>query len=591
MLGQCETLDFNSITESASNFAEHIEANFSKIASILLTYESYEVVEDETEKALDLLKNLAENRNYFTRRIGAVTSFLPRNQPLYSLVCFVVVPSFMACETHFRIPHTMKYFYRDLLDILGFSMRFPNVYISSETRLKFLEERTALWIDPDTNNTAPVTDAVIFTGVPTHAGKLRHIFDKRTLFISNGAGHNPLVVSNDADIGHAVEAATILQLYNSGQDCASPNAILVHKDSHNEFIHLLRKEVKNVEVGDYTKTKVRVGPLNSVEDLNRIQNILVENRMWLDPSTQGVIRTSECIAEPVIIDKPLVEGGNFSEVFAPIFFVQEYESDSDLALYFENPRYSKYAMYVTLFGTSEYVRKLVGNEVDGKMLHSHATFLHNTHLHAKGVERGVNPYGGCGNGASSISIGGTVFCKPTLPQRDIWEHLIQPFSENELEERKKIKHECKITKDVHKPLSLKGDSEAIEHKKLPALFYFDTKELNGSNKRYYQLNSEKIFGLLENPNASYIADLTAKDVQHIRLLNKILKEKTSESELELHLYNIPKTKDAPVNENKVAQKKFFKNVYQLLLGKDTGPRLGKFLHEVEYSQIKVLLDM
>ena len=43
----------------------------------------------------------------------------------------------------------------------------------------------------------------------------------------------------------------------------------------------------------------------------------------------------EVIVEPTIISKPLVEGGNFDEVFSPLIFVQQYDDDSDLVLYFE----------------------------------------------------------------------------------------------------------------------------------------------------------------------------------------------------------------------------------------------------------------
>src|SRR3989338_8486388 len=45
-----EKLNFQKINSLAQKFSEHIEQNFEGIAKILLEYESFEVVEDETAR-------------------------------------------------------------------------------------------------------------------------------------------------------------------------------------------------------------------------------------------------------------------------------------------------------------------------------------------------------------------------------------------------------------------------------------------------------------------------------------------------------------------------------------------------------------
>src|SRR3989344_5101936 len=340
-----EPIDFSVVNRTALAFADHLSSHFENIAEILLEYESFEVVEDEFNRTMDLFKSLDENKNYFVLRINEVTAFLPRNQPLYAFACFVVVPSLMAHEIHFRIPHSMRGFFPKLLKVLKISKFFPNIIVSKKERLEFLKERSALLVDPKSRDSVPVTAAVIFTGTSHHADQLRLIFDPRTLFIANGSGHNPFVVSTDADIPKAVEATLILQLYNQGQDCAAPNAILVHQKVYRQFLHSLRAELAKVKIGPYRDRSCRVGPISEPEDLKRIGALIVNNYKWLDPSTKGVIRFAEAIVEPTIICKPLKEGGNYTEVFAPIIFVQKYEQDTDLALYFENPQYVRNAMY------------------------------------------------------------------------------------------------------------------------------------------------------------------------------------------------------------------------------------------------------
>jgi lysyl-tRNA synthetase class 1 len=245
------------------------------------------------------------------------------------------------------------------------------------------------------------------------------------LFIHNGAGHNPIVVTESADVAKAVASAVRVQLYNQGQDCANPDAILVHVRRFDEFLCQLREAVRQVKVGPYEDRQNRVGPLTKPKDLARVQAFLARSAGWLDPATEGVIRTKSSIIEPTIIVKPLKIGSEYSELFAPIFVVLRYESDDELAQYFEDPRYELNAMYVTVFGESRYVERLIHRPPHaGRILHDAPSLIRNTDLHAPGIERGTCPYGGYGRGASSVSLLGIITPKPTLPQRDLYEQLV-----------------------------------------------------------------------------------------------------------------------------------------------------------------------
>jgi hypothetical protein len=590
------SLDFSDIKRRAEKFADHLDANFEKVADILLEYESFEVVKDEFDRTIDHLRSLEENKNYFSLRIGQVTAFLPRNQPLYALACFVLIPSFMASEVHFRIPHSMRQFFPALLKLTKIKDFFPNVFVSTKERLEFLKERSALRIDPKTEESLPVTDVVIFTGTSHHAEKLRLVFDRRTLFITNGSGHNPVVISKDAKLPDALKAVLSLQLYNQGQDCANPNAILVHRSVFKPFIQMLRKELGKVRVGHYRDRNCRVGPISEPEDLSRIQTLLVNNREWLDPSTPGTIRTSEVIVEPTIVCKPLADGGNFTEVFAPIIFVQQFDKDADLSAYFEHHHYAKNAMYVTLYGKSAYIENLIGKEINGKILHDKRSFLHNTHLHAHGMERGTQPYGGNGYGASNLSINGQIICKATLPQRDIFEQIAKPLMDPARQQSRKdarSRMTGNLIKDVQKLLSLKT-TESSERKEFSSYKnYIDTNDVKAGERRYFEISPERIFGLLDHPNVKHIATMEPKEVRHIRALRKYLNQtsKINNEDLGQFLYTIPKETGVSDEQNKIRQLEFFKDVYQLLLGKDAGPRLAYFLCDADREKILYLLNI
>lgn len=593
-----EPLDFAVINKKALLFAKHIESHFEEIADILLDYESFEVVEDETARTLDILTHLTENEEYFKLRIGSIASFLPRNQPLYALTCFVVVPSLMASEVHFRIPHSMRQFLPRLLRILKIEEFFPNIVISQKERLQYLRERSALKIDPKTEESMPVTDAVIFTGTSHHAEKLRLVFDQRTLFISNGSGHNPIVIAHDANILEAVEATLSLQLYNQGQDCAAPNAILVHRHSYKPFMRNLREELQKVRVGQYRDRACRVGPISEPEDLKRIQSLLVDNRDWLDPTTPGIIRTHEVIVEPTIICKPLKEGGNFTEVFSPIIIVQEYEDDADLSTYFEHSHYARNAMYVSVYGTSKYVESLIDKPIDGKILHDKASVLHDKHLHMIGMERGTKPYGGYGFAASSFSINGKITPKPTLPQREIYEQIVKPILSNgDVEKLKSAMMDMKkiIIKDVQKLMGIKTSesSDALKNS-FSGKSYVDALDIIASDaQRYIEFLPDRTFHLLNDPNIAHIAAMEPKHLHQIRALRKYMRQqkKIDKEDFKHFLYGVAKKLDASPKDNKAAQLAFFKNIYQLLLGQDSGPRLNHFLMDADRQHVLALLDV
>lgn len=585
-----ELLDFQIVHTRALHLANIIEAKFESLVNLLLEYESYEVATDEIYRTLDVLRNLSENQDYFKVRTGAVTSFLPRNQPLYALTCFVIVPSLMTTTVHFRIPHCLKNLLPQLITFLDITKLFANVTISSKERIEFLKERSALLIDPITHESKPVSSTVIFTGTPVHADQLRLVFDKRTLFITNGAGHNPIVVTATADIKNAVTATLTLNLYNQGQDCAAPNSILVHYEVYPEFLAYLHTELAKINIGPYSNRDCRVGPISNPDDLKSIQETLVDNRAWLDEKTPGNIRTATVIVEPTIICKPLSQGGNYDESFAPILFVQEYADDAELAQYFDTEKYYKNAMYITVYGESAYVRSLIGKSINGKVIHTEETVLCNKHLHEHGVERGTQPYGGYGYGASSVSIHGHITTKPTLPQRDIFElvakpllsstHLIATYTEIEY-------------KNVEKILKLRtvNNTDSSEEE-TTGLRFLDMNSIP-DKARYVNIADYISYTLLPGKNADFISELHQNDRTNITALVALLATKSTYDlkSFNTAIYAIPKDESSSDAENARLQLHFFKTIYKLLFNSETGPKIGNFLWEVDTNIVATLLDV
>lgn len=400
-----EKLNFEKIKLQAINLATFLNKNKEEIVNSLSGFECYNVAMDEINRAIDFLINLHENAEYFQEKAGSVTTFLPINQPLYAAICFGVVPSFMA-DTFMRVPVDMQEAFKKLDAVINFTQFAPQLSISYEDRNKFIEQRKA------------ATQTVIFTGKPENGLAVKKLFKPDVLFILNGAGHNPVVITKTAKIDSAVESTLTVCLQNQGQDCAAPNAILVQNSKLEEFKSKLLEKIKSIEdcIGSYKDKKNIIGPNTRTDHVVKVATLLNKNREYCIYG--GNINVVSGLIHPCILVKPLDMGPNLEEFFAPVITIQPYENDNDLAKYFEHPQYKPNAMYVSLFGDSEYIETLIE-----KGLHTKENIIRNSDLHK--AERGFLPYGGMGWAASSIHYLGNVIHGATLPQRDIYMYKVK----------------------------------------------------------------------------------------------------------------------------------------------------------------------
>ena len=105
-------------------------------------------------------------------------------------------------------------------------------------------------------------------------------------------------------------------------------------------------------------------------------------------------------------------------------------------------------------------------------------------------------------------------------------------------------------------------------------------------------NPDQIISLLENINQEYSQQMPPAAVNNIKELKKTLgQEISSIDDLEKIVYSIPKDEKLSLKENALLQKAFFKDVYNLLLGKDQGPRLSTFLWAVDRKKVLDLLEI
>jgi succinate-semialdehyde dehydrogenase/glutarate-semialdehyde dehydrogenase len=105
-------------------------------------------------------------------------------------------------------------------------------------------------------------DAIGFTGSSaTGARIVSQMGLKRSIMEMSGNG--PTVVTADADITKAAEAAVYGAYYNAGQVCVATERLIVLDEVHDEFVEATMKAAEVVRLGDPFDETTNMGPLNN----------------------------------------------------------------------------------------------------------------------------------------------------------------------------------------------------------------------------------------------------------------------------------------------------------------------------------------
>lgn len=371
----------------AVEFAAHLERHHDEIVEVLTRQESHETAIDELHRSVQALRGLhREMHNLREAHVRDVSAFLPINLPLYSLVLFAAIPSLMSERVFVRSPAVAPGWVRDVFEASGMRDFFPRVGIYDLQRREFLDHFVA------------GSDVVLFTGRYSNAIQVQRACSAAN-FVFNGAGVNPVVVGPTADVADVLDRIVTTRVFNSGQDCAGPDAFLVHDSVAEVFVELTRSALEAIPVGEYSDPAVRVGRILNPRPLPELVARLEELQRFT--VVNGAIHPEKQIIEPRLIVRPIAEHDRLVEFFAPVFYVLTYNNDEELASFFAREEYRHYAMYVSVFGAPllpEMIRHsnpLVGSTV-------------------LDVEHGNEPYGGWGAKANFVAAGDRLTVGPVL---------------------------------------------------------------------------------------------------------------------------------------------------------------------------------
>lgn len=388
------TSNYDTFIHRARELSGRLLACRQEVLDVLCKYETFTTANDEIERSLETLDGFEEE---FSRLASVVhdlrvTTFFPLNLPLYSLILFAVAPSAFSERVYVRAPILMQTILQELLAVIDLPRYYPNILVKQCSRGEFMD----VYVKS--------ADVVIFTGKYENGIDIQKQCPQ-ALFIFNGGGVNPAVVYADANINDAANKIYEMRTFNSGQDCAGTDAILVDEKIFPAFFDQLKQNIASAEVGLYGNRTTEIGPVLRDEYIDNLQDFLQaesENIIYC-----GGIDTSTNIIQPYVIKKSLADHhGEFHEFFAPIFYILTFKDESEVKLLLASKEVKTYSMYVTYFSYEDHL----GNLTFAKVLKNKIV---------NDVERGNEEYGGYGSRANFVSFNDRTIARPILISREI----------------------------------------------------------------------------------------------------------------------------------------------------------------------------
>lgn len=380
----------------AAELAEVLQEKRGDLLQLLTRYETHDAAIDEITRSIDTLNNARSEFEPISPMHTSlnVSTFFPLNLPLYSLVLFGVMPSAFSKNVFIRPPQVMEATLTELWDTLDIASLFPELSLKVTPRHIFVD----LY--------ASESDLIIFTG-KYHNALAIHERCPDSLLLYNGSGVNPFIVFENADVDLAIDKAVEMRCFNSGQDCAGPDAFFVENSVADAFVSGLTERLKHVKVGPTTDEKNQVGPTMKPTYISELVDWIEESKAPIVFGGEIDVKNQYVHPTVAVSDLSSMTDFDFHEFFAPFFNVVTFTSPSEFDMVVTRPSFRDRGMYISVFGDNP--------EVEKKL--DFVKVLKNCIVND--VEQGNTEYGGYGEKANFLLYGDQKITQPVLVSRDI----------------------------------------------------------------------------------------------------------------------------------------------------------------------------
>ncbi|MER5699752.1 aldehyde dehydrogenase family protein [Streptomyces mirabilis] len=301
-------------TRPWAHFNVALAANILREVAAATTAPRGEVLSAEAEGVLGLA---------IREPLGVVAAFAPWNAPLILGVRAVAAPlaagNTVVAKASEDAPIACGLLVADVLREAGLPDGVLNVITNDPAEAAQTAE--ALIADERVR-------AVNFTGSTTVGRKIGEQAGRllKPAVLELG-GKNSVIVLDDADLEHAVDAACFSAFMNAGQICMSADRILVHESLAAEFTRRFTAKAASLQAGDPSRPDTVIGPLISRHAAQRVAGLVHDAvgkgaKVLLGGTADGALYPATVLAE-VPEDADLYR----EESFGPVCVIEAFGTD------------------------------------------------------------------------------------------------------------------------------------------------------------------------------------------------------------------------------------------------------------------------
>ncbi|HEV2427665.1 MAG TPA: gamma-aminobutyraldehyde dehydrogenase [Acidimicrobiales bacterium] len=144
-------------------------------------------------------------------------------------------------------------------------------------------------------------------------------------------GKAPVVVFDDFDVSTAAEGIAIGGYFNAGQDCTAATRVLVADHSYGDFVDALVEQANNTVVGEPDNDEALFGPVNNVNQFERVTGFLGRRPAHASVAAGGVQVGDRgyFLAPTVVADLRQDDEMIQNEIFGPVITVQRFSDEAE----------------------------------------------------------------------------------------------------------------------------------------------------------------------------------------------------------------------------------------------------------------------
>ncbi|KQV93508.1 MULTISPECIES: aldehyde dehydrogenase family protein [unclassified Streptomyces] len=280
--------------------------------------------------------------------LGVVAAFAPWNAPIILGTRAVVAPlaagNTVVAKVSEDAPLACGMFVADVLRDAGLPDGVLNVITNDKQDAAAIAE--TLIADARVR-------AVNFTG-STGVGRIIGTLAAQHLkpAVLELGGKNSVIVLQDADLDHAVNAAAFAAFMNSGQICMCADRILVHASLADEFTRRFTVKIAELPTGDPGLPTTVIGPLVDEAAAQRVAG-LVEDAVGKGARvlTGGAAPEGALHPATVLTDVPEDASLHQTEAFGPLVAIRAFANDDEAVALADDTEYGLSCGILTENGT------------------------------------------------------------------------------------------------------------------------------------------------------------------------------------------------------------------------------------------------